>query len=86
MSLFRLTNPDPDLLVRLIVAARDKVFRHGLATVNLGIPAADTVLAVLRKRLRTMDHATRLYAAHYPELPRRTLAPSFPICQGEGLM
>ncbi len=70
----------------LLAGLRARAVQRGISTLFLGLPSEDPGLAAIRKRMRSVDLATRLYAVHWPETPAPTLDPDLPIHPEAGLM
>ncbi|MCB1350446.1 MAG: hypothetical protein KDK11_18095, partial [Maritimibacter sp.] len=65
---------------------RSRAARRGIGTLFLGLPADDSALQAIRKRMRAVELTTRLYAVHWPEIPPPALDPALPVHPEAGLM
>ena len=70
----------------LLAGLRSRAARRGIGTLFLGLPADDSALQAIRKRMRAVELITRLYAVHWPETPAPVLDPALPIHPEAGLM
>lgn len=77
---------DDRLVAPLLAGLRGRAARRGIGTLFLGLPADDPALPGLRRHLRAVTLATRLYAVHWPETPAPVLDPTLPIHPEAGLM
>jgi hypothetical protein len=81
-----LATRDGRLVAPLLAGLRGRAFRRGISTLFLGLPASDPALDTIRKRMRSVELVTRLYAVHWPDRPAPALDPDLPIHPEAGLM
>ncbi len=78
--------PKGGLVALLLAGLRIRAAARGVTTLFLGLPSGDPALATIRKRMRTVELVTRLYAVHWPDTPAPTLDPFLAIHPEAGLM
>jgi hypothetical protein len=85
-AVFGLVALKGEFVAPLLAGLRRLAFLGGIDTLFLGLPAEDPMLQKIRKRMRAVELATRLYAVHWPEVPAPRLDPALPIHPEAGLM
>lgn len=77
---------DERIVAALLAGLGGRAFRRGIGTLFVGLPARDPAVSAIRKRMRPVELATRLFAVHWPDTPAPALDPDLPIHPEAGLM